>query len=677
MSQVELAGFQVSRRSVPWMLAAVVAAMLPHITHLPPWLLAVCALCVAWRWGVHRGRLSYPPMRLQQLFAVLLIGAVALHYRTLAGHEAGTAALVAMFSLKLLEMYKERDAYVVILIGYFVAATAFLFFFTLWMAGWILLVAVLLTAALVAINASLEAPRLEPLKRAVLMFAQSVPLAILLFVVMPRLGPLWSIGLEPGDAQTGVSDEMSPGSIGSLVESDELAFRVDFDGAVMPVTSRMYWRGLTLSSFDGRTWRPGRDLERYPALTWFPRSRRPEWFLRQEAARGQGGALREWRYTVTLEPTQRPWLFALAVPYSEERTVGHVYDHSLRAPSPVKTLTRYRVTSVEGMPREAELPAWLRADTLRLPADAAPRARQWSVQERAVLSSDEAYAARVLQWFAEGGFSYTLTPPLLGAQPVDQFLFDTQRGFCEHYAGAFVLLMRAAGVPARVVAGYQGGEVNPLGGAVQVRQYDAHAWAEVWLPGRGWVEYDPTAVVAPERIARGSRVALAERSAALDTGLLGDSRLGGPLRSLGDALDYLNHGWNQWVLGFDEQSQRGFLQRWLGGVSAWRIGMLVLGTGVAVVALLALWMFRDTLFARIDPVAREYQRFCASWAARGHARRTDEGPYDYLARLSAAEPRRAVELQRFIVNYVQLSYAGRAADRDALRKLRASRLQAC
>ncbi|MFZ5697730.1 MAG: transglutaminase TgpA family protein [Pseudomonadota bacterium] len=680
MSQIELAAFQVSRRSVPWMLAAVVAALLPHVAHMPVWLTLVCVLCVVWRYGVHRGRMGYPSRRLQALFTVALLAGILLHYRTLAGHQAGTATLAAMFALKLLEMYKERDAYVVILIGYFVAATAFLFFFTLAMAVYVIGVALLFTAALVSINASLDAPRFEPLKRASLMLLQSIPIAILLFVVLPRIGPLWSLGLKPSDARTGISDEMSPGSVGKLAQSDALAFRADFDGPVPP-SARLYWRGLTLGEFDGKTWRQGQDLERNPSLLWYPRDNRPPWAERLVANQVQAESTATdttrsiLKYEVVIEPTQRQWLFALTVPFTAEaqKDIALVFDHRLRARVPLKTLTRYPVVSVSGLARDPELPAWLLADSLRVPAGSNPQARQWALQQRAEVDTDLAFVNRVIAFFRDEGFSYTLTPPVLGAQAVDEFMFTTRRGFCEHYASTLTYLMRAAGIPARVVVGYQGGEVNSLSGTVQVRQYDAHAWTEIWLPGRGWVEFDPTAVVAPERIEQGSRATPGRAESLFEAGAFGVGVMGDTLRKLGDAVDFLNHGWNRWVLGFDDDAQQGFLRRWLGSLSPYRIGMLVLGVGVLVIGLLSLWMFRGTLFKRSDPVMVEYRRFCAVWSVRGHERRDNEGPYNYLARLQAAEPRRALELQRFVVLYVQIAYGGQPASRAALRKLRAAR----
>lgn len=671
MTQVELAVFQVSRRALPWLLAAMVAAILPHAGHLPPWLLVMSALCVGWRWAVHRGRLAYPPARLQFLFALAVLAGVFLHYRTLAGHEAGTALLIAMFSLKLLEMYRERDAYVVILLGYFVAATAFLFFFDLAMAAYVLGVALLFTAALTAINAGSNTPRFEPIKRASWLLLQSIPLALVLFVVMPRVGALWSIGLAPTESTSGVGDTLTPGSIGKLVLSDELAFRVDFDGTVPPA-SQLYWRGLTLSEFDGRSWRQTLDIARYPSLTWFAGRPPAPWAERLGQALAAAPPERTLRYTLILEPTQQPWIFTLLVPRPEQPDAGLVFDHRLRAVAPVKTLKRYQVTSVAGVLRDVEPPDWLLEDNRLLPGKSNPESRLLAVQMRAEAGSDADFAKRVVEIFRDEGFVYTLTPPVLGEHAVDEFIFGEKRGFCEHYASAFVFLMRAAGIPARVIVGYQGGEFNPLGNTVQVRQYDAHAWAEIWLPEKGWIEFDPTAVVAPERISSGSGESIAGRNKSGFSAFAG-TMFGGPLAALGDAASFLNHNWNKWVIGFDERAQQGFLRQWLGSLSPYRIGLFVLASGAVVVTVLMLWMFRGSLFVKVDPVTREYRRFCAAWDTRGYRRRDDEGPYDYAQRLRAAEPRRANAVQRFIVLYVQLVYAGKPVNAVALRALREAR----
>lgn len=673
MTQVELAGHQVSRRSVPWMLVSVLATLLPHVAHLPWWLLAVSAACIGWRWGVHTGRLSYPSRQLQTLFTLALLAGVLLQYRTVAGHVAGTGLLVAMFSLKLLEMYRERDAYVVVVLAYFVAAMGFLFHFSLWMGVYVIVVCTLVTATLVAINMTLDAPRWEPLRRATVMMLQSIPVAILLFVVMPRLGPLWASGLKPGDATTGMTDVMTPGSVGSLARSDELAFRVDFEGRIPPA-SQLYWRGLTLADFDGTSWRQSDGADLRGRSIWYHGLGRPDWLRELDKAFREAPESRILRYTVILEPTQQHWLFALDAPMSRQRNIGIASDHRLRARTPVKTLTRYEVESLPGMRWGLDAEAWQLEQLRRLPGNRNPRARLWAQQERLLQPNDQAYIERVLTLFEKEGFSYTLNPPRLGDQAVDEFLFGTRRGFCEHYATTFVFLMRAAGIPARIVAGYQGGEVNELGGTVQVRQYDAHAWAEVWLPETGWVEMDPTAVVSPERISEGSRAALG-----LDEGTFGfdaDGVVSQSLKFASEAIDYLNHGWNTWVLGFDDKAQEGFLKRLLGEFSAYRVGLLVFVFGVVFIGVLVLWMFRDDLFRRRDPVGREYERFCAAWAGRGVPRAVGEGPHDYLARVMAADARRAAEVQRFVALYVALTYAGRPADAKSLQQLRAARVAA-
>lgn len=668
MSQVELARFQVSRRSLPWMLAAVVASLLPHLTHIPAWLGAVVLGCVAWRWLVHSGRAAYPSRRLQSVFALALLVLVLAHYRTVAGHEAGTALLCAMYGLKLLEMYRERDAYVVIFIGYFVAGTAFLFHFDVAMGGYVLLVSLLFTASLVSINEGLYVARFEPLRRALVILLQSIPVAVVLFVVMPRLGPLWSMGLKPSDAQTGISDVISLGDIGKLGRNEALAFRVEFDGAI-PANPRLYWRGLTLGEFDGRSWRQGDDLERFQSLTDYPGRGTPEWRKQLQAMLAANPDAPRVGYTVVMEPTQRNWLFTLGVPLSEARDVGLVYDYRLRKRFPIKVRERLQVSSVLDVPRDLAPPDWLMADNLRLPETGNPRSLSWARQLRAERSDDAAYIEAVLDEFRRSGFRYTLEPPPLGEQAIDEFFFGTKRGFCEHYASTFVFMMRAGGIPARIVAGYQGGTFRELGNYLEVRQSDAHAWAEVWLAGRGWVEIDPTSVVAPERIDDGIEAFSEDAAAARDAA-------GTLLGRVGELADWVNHSWNKWVLGFDDSTQRGFLTRWLGKYSPWRIAAVLFGTGVLVALLVTLWMYRAALLARPDPVLREYHRFCAAWQRRGHALREGEAPLQYAARLQQQAPTRALDIGRFIARFTELAYAGKTVDRAALKALRSARVSA-
>jgi protein-glutamine gamma-glutamyltransferase len=314
------------------------------------------------------------------------------------------------------------------------------------------------------------------------MLAFAAPVALVMFLLFPRVpGPFWALPSRSAAGLTGLSDEMSPGMISQLIQSDEIAFRVSFEGPEPP-QSALYWRGPVLERFDGSTWR---DLERLPQLS-------PRMQLRGPS----------FRYRITLEPHGRAWLLALDFPARwSDRDAMLTNEFQLVSRRPIDSAHALEIESWPEASPEPELSPLLRMRNLQQPEGRNPRSTELAIALRAAAGSDAAFVDAVLRHFREQPFVYTLQPPLLGSvHPVDEFMFRTRRGFCEHYASAFTLMARAAGVPARVVTGYQGGEVNPISNRLVVRQSDAHAWSEVWLEGRGWTRVDPTGAVAPNRI---------------------------------------------------------------------------------------------------------------------------------------------------------------------------------
>jgi transglutaminase-like putative cysteine protease len=342
------------------------------------------------------------------------------------------------------------------------------------------------------------------------MLLQAAPIAAVLFVLFPRIsGPLWGLPEDAHTGRTGLSDTMAPGQISKLAQDDEVAFRVQFADRV-PEPDRLYWRGPTLGHFDGRTWRPvRRELADPPAPT--------------VTAPNDTRVL---RYRTTLEPHSRRWLFALDLPAELVRApdlaVSIAPDFTMVSVDPIVARLRYdgaaRLDAAIGL-NETRLSL---QDWIQLPPGQARRTLEMAARWRTEEQDEGKLVERALAMFRDNAFRYTLDPPLLADDPVDQFLFETRAGFCEHYSSAFVVLMRALDIPARVVTGYQGAEANPGDDYWIVRQADAHAWAEVWLPGRGWVRVDPTAAVAPERIERGSAGIQSRRAGLGAPGLLGE-----------------------------------------------------------------------------------------------------------------------------------------------------------
>ena len=631
-----------------WLLVTLALAVAPHSRELPVWLTLLFAAVIGWRGLIAVRDWPLPPRWLLLILAVLTGAGVLIDYRTLFGRDAGVALLTAMTACKLLETRSLRDGVVLVFLGYLLVMGNLLYSQEIPMIAWLFGVVVIMLVAQVMIHrqhAGLTA--LAALRLVGRMVVQAIPVMLILFVLFPRIpGPLWGLPKDAYKGRTGLSDEMMPGTVSELSKSDEVAFRVRFSGAI-PEQGKRYWRGPVLWNFDGRRWTRSEEL---PANT-------PVAFLPEGAAVN---------YAVILEPSNRRWLFALDLPASLPPRAGMTASFQLLREQPVNEVYRYEMRSYPNY-RTGELTAGERFRALRLPLSGNPRARALASQWRERDSRPEARVGAALALFREQAFYYTLNPPLLGgSDSVDDFLFRTRRGFCEHYASAFVFLMRAAGVPARVVTGYQGGERNELGDYLIVRQSDAHAWAEVWLAERGWTRVDPTAAVAPNRIQQGLYAAVADP---LELPFLvrrgGDSEW---LRQLAMGWDSLNNSWNEWVLAYGPDRQKEFLSGlgfgpvdWGGMTVAMVAGLTVLGLGFAGLR----WRGR---LAR-DPVARAWQRFCARLARRGLARGAHEGPVAFTERVAASRSKLATPAREIGQLYAALRY-GPTAPLAEVRRLR-------
>jgi transglutaminase-like putative cysteine protease len=482
---------------------------------------------------------------------------------------------------------------------------------------------------------------------------QAAPLMLVLFVLFPRVqGPVFGFPQATSGGITGLSESMSPGDLAYLGLSDEVAFRVDFHSAA-PKPAELYWRGPVLWHFDGRTWRMGPSAASG----------------RAETPQGSDGV----RYTVTLEPHHMRWLFAVDLPATLPAGASLTPDYQLLASRPIRVRERYEMTShLQYRLGAVERPEALERG-LRLPRSLNPRARELAQQLRAGAASDREVVRAALSYFRTNLFFYTLTPPPLGLHSVDEFLFQTRRGFCEHYASSFAFLMRAAGVPARVVTGYQGGEINPLGGYLIVRQSEAHAWAEVWLEGTGWTRVDPTAAVSPARIEVGIAAAV-PRSDPLPLSVRGDYPF---ITQLRYTLDSLTNSWNQWVLGYTPERQIRLLSRVGVDSPSWTslTAMLVAGAGIVLLVLTAMTLLQLRR-GRPDPVQRAYRAFCRKLARAGLVRGRSEGPLDFARRAGAARPQAAGAVQEITGLYLALRYgdAPPAGARELHNRVRALRV---
>ncbi|WP_420475930.1 transglutaminase TgpA family protein [Noviherbaspirillum sp. ST9] len=627
------------------LLFACTLVLLPHASHLPVWITPVCAALLGWRgWITFRGN-RLPPRWLLLPVAALAMGGVYLTFRTFFGREAGVSMLALLLTLKLLEMHAKRDLFVALFLSFFLILSSFFYSQSIGTALLTLAAVVAILTTQVSFQFTGAVP---PLKQRLRMGATILllagPVTLVLFLLFPRIqGPLWGM---PGDAhsgRTGMSDTMEPGNIQSLAQSDEIAFRVKFTGSPPP-KAQLYWRGPVLSGFDGRKWFPQR--RQTPGTT---------------SVNLQGEAL---NYQVTLEPHGKRWLFALdiprAVPLIEQNPARITYDMQLLASQGVHERLRYDAAShlqYELNPNEtpASLQQWL-----DLPPGFNPRAMVFASDLRRKAQSSADLVSAVLRHFRTEAFRYTLQPPLLGRDHVDDFLFTTRAGFCEHYSSAFVVLMRAAGIPARVVTGYQGGELNAADGFLVVRQSDAHAWAEVWLEKRGWVRIDPTSAVAPERVEGNLASAIPRQIlGGLITLDASNNALFAQLQKIRQNWDAVSNAWNQWVLNYTPQQQRNFIKS-LGFEDVdWRtMATLLLVFGSLAVAIVVLpLLFHET---KRDPVEAIYLSLCRRLAKKGFPRELHEGPRSYRARLTSAESplpqNQKAALARFLELYETVRY---------------------
>ncbi|MBB1073978.1 DUF3488 domain-containing transglutaminase family protein [Rhodoferax sp. 4810] len=604
------------------------------------------------------------------LFAIAGVLTVGASYLALAGQDAGTAFLLTMMALKSLEIRTHRDLYVLSALLTFLLVIAFLFDSTPLFTAYLVIILIANIVLLADMNShyslrlALIKPRLQYAGRiTTTLIAQAVPLTILLFFLFPRLEtPLWSFGLSDTRARTGMSDTLELGHISELVLSGEIAFHARFEQPLSISPAQLYWRGPVLWKTDGRRWQPATESQ-----------------LRSSTAKLVETA-NLLNYSVILEPTAQQWLFALDMPFTAPpHTRLLPGDFRLLADKPINDVRVYQLRSALNY-RIDGLSLAERTLALQLPPTITPRmqalAMQWrteSLVEHPTANKttiDNAVVTRALRHFNQEPFYYTLQPPPLGDNPVDTFLFSTRAGFCEHYASSFVLLMRLADIPARIVLGYLGAEYNPLGGHYLIRQSDAHAWAEVWIDTRGWVRIDPTAAIAPERINVDSSLAQlgADAPARFNITHTGMLRLAHQLRLFTDAIDA---GWKNWIVGFSTKRQQHLLS--MLGLSAWREAglVIIMMTGGAIIMLLVHGLLTRRRL-NPDPIAQCYLQLCQKLARAGYPRFPNEGPRDYLARIAMVQPHLAPALMRIQALYLPLRFGKPITDsgqRIALQQL--------
>ncbi len=638
------------RTQESWLLACSAVSLMPNAVHTPAWLIAAACTTLAWRSAVLWRRGTLPPRWLLFVFVAAGSAGVFFTYRHFFGKDPGIALLTLFLALKLLELRRIRDGMAVILLCYFLLLTHFLNAQGIGVAGLTLIAVITITAALASLGHPAR-PVADRLRLSLLLLGQAVPFMLVMFLLFPRVqGPLWGMPADAYSSMSGLSDSMSPGSISSLSLSSEIAFRAKFEGRIPPKQA-LYWRGPVLRMFDGYTWRVGIQQEK-ASISDMPK----------EAPLGDTATGTSIRYAVTLEPHNKSWLFALEMPVMSPAGAFLTRDYQVLSRTPVRNRLRYEMVSRTTSVQDEESAASLRAH--RSLPDNNPRTRALAERWRAELDSDEAMVRRVLDHFRRENYTYTLNPPLLGQNSVDEFLFDSRRGFCEHFSAAFVVIMRAAGIPARVITGYQGGEPNPVDGYLIVRQSDAHAWAEVWLEGRGWVRVDPTAAIAPNRIEVGLASAV-PAGEALPFLVRADLPWLWQIRFRWEAL---TNYWNQWVLGYNPQRQREVLSRMGMREPNWQTmtAIMAMLCGILLLLLTAWVLYKHV---SVDPTLRAWNRLSHKLAVIGLGRRDWEGPEDYASRVASARPDLDSDISAISALYIGLRY-GRLDGIEPQKKLR-------
>jgi protein-glutamine gamma-glutamyltransferase len=647
---------QLSHDKIVWLAIGVALASFPHWQRLPMWIPA-SHLCLL----IARIYIPYqfPSFWLQRKFVINIfrlllmvagVSGVYASYGSLAGRDVGVALLVLLAGFKIFESTSKRDFYICSYLGYFLIITNFFYTQTIPTATYMMLVIVIMTAGLIGFNDTEQ--QLSIVKRfkfSTSLIIQAIPMLLVLFLLFPRInGPLWGLPKDAHTGVTGITDEISPGTISNLAQSNEVAFRVAFKGNT-PEQSKLYWRGPILWQTDGHTWTTGEEKT-------------------QQAASKVEFSGEPIHYDMTIEPSNKQWVFGLEMVSKLPDKTFFTHDLQLKTHKAINKRQAFSLTSYSSyrinygknpdLKRALDLPELYHQRTIEF----ASKLREEYKEPALILSA-------ALEWLKRENFIYTLTPPLADIDPVDEFLFDSKQGFCEHFASAFTVLMRAAGIPARIVIGYQGGEVNPLGDYLIVRQHDAHAWSEVWLENRGWVRIDPTAIASPIRINEGISNAMPNALINIPLGLDNNETAYRLWQRMRNAIDMVNYQWAQWVLGYGPERQQRFMQ-YIGFEEIdWKeltfYLFILLGTIVAAIAIV--------IFTKIpksnEPARKYYDIFCKKMAKANLARKSYEGPVDFAKRTSKSRKDLKDEIQKITDLYILIRYC---SDNSKLLQLKAA-----
>lgn len=633
----------ISRHTLLWLLIVNIAVLAPLYDKLTPWSMAICGICLIWRFGIFVGKVAKPPRYLVTALAIASAVTLALVTSGIGILNGLINLLILGYALKYIEMRNRRDVRTVVLVGYFLIAITFIDQQSIFYAINLTFVTGINTCVLVSLYRE-DVKLTETARLGFKLLLQSLPLAALLFLVFPRLPPLWMVPQQKS-SQTGLSDEVSFGDITKLTRSAALAFRAEFTQSP-PSNHQLYWRALVMEDYDGRRWTQNLSIKHIEENLPFriPKRLPPE-----------GSPI---QYSVIAEPSKQHWLFGLDAAFSNDIGIINLPDYRLYSVRSVDQKLHYSVDSYPQHKMDKTLDNEVRLLNLQLPDGANPRAFELAKSFTKRFPDPTTRLRAMMRYFTEQPYFYTLTPPRVGPQQLDDFLFENKAGFCVHYASAFTFMARASGLPARLVTGYQGGEFNQSAGYMSIYQYMAHAWTEVWLEDRGWVRYDPTAMIAPERVLEGfDSYFQGQDSYLLDSPFsslrLREFPLLNELRLTLSSIDYY---WSVWVLGFDTDKQKLVLQKILGEVTQKKLAIFMLSS-IAFIGLIIAYSAGLIHFSKgKDPVSTIYLRICRLLEKKGVARNTQLGPTDFCRIVTQAFPGIAADFTRFTTYYVALKY---------------------
>ncbi|MEZ9820437.1 DUF3488 and DUF4129 domain-containing transglutaminase family protein [Shewanella sp. 10N.286.45.A1] len=648
--------FNLSRQTLMWLLLTNIAIISPLYEQTTLWSLAICSICIIWRLGIYIGKVAKPPRWLITVLALASAMTLTMVVSQIGALNALINLLVLGYALKYIEMRSRRDVHIVVLVGYFLIALSFIQQQSLWSAIHLLIVTLINTCVLVSLHHDKGQFRFTA-NLGTKIVIQSFPLAILLFLVLPRLPPLWLVPAQ-GGATTGLSSTVNFSNITELTRSAELAFRATFKQGERPKNSALYWRAIVMEDYDGKQWSQNSSITNSEQALSQPKTDKHSWrhaTLRQLDDAEKLGSI---SYSVIAEASAQQWLFGLDVATSPDSDITVLADHRLFAKRPIDQRKLYNVTSFPKQKMDPVIARKALDINLSLPKQSNPGTRLLAQQFKQQYPNSQSRLKAMMDYFNQQPYYYTLRPPAVGQQQIDDFLLNNKSGFCVHYASAFAFMARVTGLPARIVSGYQGGEYNEAGGYYSIYQYMAHAWVEVWLPNQGWTRYDPTAMIAPERIEQGfDAVFDPHESYLFDSpfGYLGSrtSDIFNQLRMQFAGIDYL---WSVWVLGFNTDKQQDVLQQLLGEVTQLRVALFVLIT-LSIIGLAIAYSAGLLHLGRSqNKHVKAYLAVCHLLTSRGVKRAANEGPDDFNRRVKNALPFIASDFDKLTRYYIAIQY---------------------